>query len=179
MVRFGRGGRRTIREVLEAKKVPEAEIADAEREGTLPLLAIEHLVFDERPQFAAGDVADHVGLPEDEVSHFWRALGFPDPLEGEEAFTKVDLEMMHIAANTISELLKNAVAMTRSLARGLHPVAAEPGALMVALRDLELGANTVVGCYDRNPGNFAAALADLKRYATQARAAIAAVGELK
>lgn len=103
MVRFGRGGRRTIREVLEAKKVPEAEIADAEREGTLPLLAIEHLVFDERPQFAAGDVADHVGLPEDEVSHFWRALGFPDPLEGEEAFTKVDLEMMHIAANTISE----------------------------------------------------------------------------
>ena len=102
-MRFGRGSQRTIREVLEAKKVPEAEIAEAEREGTLPLLAIEHLVFDERPQFAAADVASQVGLPEDEVAHFWRALGFPDPLDGEEAFTKVDLEMMHIAANTISE----------------------------------------------------------------------------
>lgn len=45
--------------------------------------------------------------------------------------------------------------------------------LLEALRDLELGANTVVGCYDRNPGNFAAALADVKRYANQARAAIA------
>lgn len=102
-MRFGRGSQRTIREVLEAKKVPEAEIAEAEREGTLPLLAIEHLVFEERPQFAAADVASQVGLPEDEVAHFWRALGFPDPLDGEEAFTKVDLEMMHIAANTISE----------------------------------------------------------------------------
>ena len=40
------------------------------------------------------------------------------------------------AAASISELLKNAVAMTRSLARGLHPVAAEPGGLTVALRDL-------------------------------------------
>ena len=102
MVKFGRG-RRTIREVLEAKKVPEADIADAERDGTLPLLAIQQLVFEERPQFDTADVADRVGLPENEVAHFWRALGFPDPLDGEEAFTKVDLEMMHIAANTISE----------------------------------------------------------------------------
>ena len=102
-MKFGRGSQRTIREVLEAKRVPEAEIAEAEREGTLPLLAIEHLVFDERPRFAAADVASQVGLPQDEVAHFWRALGFPDPLDGEEAFTTVDLEMMHIAANTISE----------------------------------------------------------------------------
>ena len=102
-MRFGRGSQRTIREVLEAKKVTEAEIAEAELQGFLPLLAIEHLVFDERPQFAAADVASQVGLPEDQVAHFWRALGFPDPLDGEEAFTKVDLEMMHIAANTISE----------------------------------------------------------------------------
>ncbi len=40
------------------------------------------------------------------------------------------------AAHHISQLLKHAVAMTRSLARGLHPVAPEPGGLMVALRDL-------------------------------------------
>jgi len=58
-------------------------------------------------------------------------------------------------------------------------IAAAPD-LLEALRDLELGANTVAACYDRNPGNFAAALADLKRYADAARAAIAkATGEMK
>ncbi len=40
------------------------------------------------------------------------------------------------AAAKISELLKKAVAMTRSLARGLHPVAPEPDGLASALHDL-------------------------------------------
>ncbi|MCB1014730.1 MAG: hypothetical protein KDB10_06390 [Acidimicrobiales bacterium] len=102
-MRFGRGGRKTIREVLEGLDVPEAEIIAAETDGTLPLLAIEHLVFEDRPVYDSAAVADSVGLPEDQVAHFWRALGFPDPVDGEEAFTDVDLEMMHIAANTISD----------------------------------------------------------------------------
>ena len=29
--------------------------------------------------------------PVDQVAHFWRALGFPDPSEGEEFFTATDL----------------------------------------------------------------------------------------
>ncbi len=40
------------------------------------------------------------------------------------------------ASSQISELLKKTVALTRSLARGLHPVAAEPDGLMSALHDL-------------------------------------------
>jgi signal transduction histidine kinase len=40
------------------------------------------------------------------------------------------------AAAKISDLLKKTVAMTRSLARGLHPVAEEPDGLMSALHDL-------------------------------------------
>lgn len=39
-------------------------------------------------------------------------------------------------AARISELLKKAVSMTRSLARGLHPVVAEPDGLVSALHDL-------------------------------------------
>jgi hypothetical protein len=50
--------------------------------------------------------------------------------------------------------------------------------VLEALRNLELGANTVAACYSRNPGNFAAALRDLSEYAETARAAIAkATGE--
>ena len=51
-------------------------------------------------------------------------------------------------------------------------IAAAP-ALLKALRDLEMGANTVDACYTRNPGNFAGALRDLREYAEKARAAIA------
>lgn len=43
------------------------------------------------------------------------------------------------------------------------------------LRNLELGANTVDGCYTRNPGNFAVALRDLREYAAAARAALARI----
>lgn len=45
--------------------------------------------------------------------------------------------------------------------------------LLEALKNLELGANTVDACYTRNPGNFASALCDLREYASQARSAIA------
>lgn len=60
--------------------------------------------------------------------------------------------------------------------RAAEELTAQRDGLLVALRDLELGANTVAACYDRLPNNFAAALADLKRYAVRARAAIATVG---
>jgi hypothetical protein len=50
-------------------------------------------------------------------------------------------------------------------------IAAAPE-LLEAMRALEVGANTVDACYSRNPGNFAAALQDLREYASQARAAI-------
>jgi adenylate cyclase len=103
-MRFGKGsGQRTIREVLEAMAVPEADIQAAEEDGTLPLLAIQHLVFAEPPTYDAGAIADEVGLPQEQVSHFWRALGFPDPDDDEVVFTDTDLEMMRIAAGTIAD----------------------------------------------------------------------------
>lgn len=103
-MRFGRaGGKRTIREVLEASKVAEDEIAASERDGTLPLLAIEHLAFDDSPRYDTVTVAAKVGLAEEQVAHFWRALGFPDPLVDEVAFTDTDLEMMRVASRTIAD----------------------------------------------------------------------------
>ena len=103
MVKFGRAGRRTIRQVLEGLKVPEDEIAAAEHDGTLPLLAIVHLVFEESPRYDADTVAGKVGLPSEQVFHFWRALGFPDPEDDEVVFTRTDLDMMRIAAETIAD----------------------------------------------------------------------------
>ena len=52
------------------------------------------------------------------------------------------------AATKISDLLKKTVAMTRSLARGLHPVASEPDGLLSALHDLAARMTTLfnIGC---------------------------------
>ena len=44
--------------------------------------------------------------------------------------------------------------------------------LLEALRALEVAANTVVGCYSRNPANFAAALQKLDAQTDDAREAI-------
>ena len=51
-------------------------------------------------------------------------------------------------ATKISDLLKKTVAMTRSLARGLHPVAAEPDGLVSALHDLAARMTSLfnIGC---------------------------------
>jgi hypothetical protein len=50
-------------------------------------------------------------------------------------------------------------------------IAASPD-LLAALRDLEIGANTVDYCYWRHPHKFSAALRDLREYAEKARSAI-------
>lgn len=44
--------------------------------------------------------------------------------------------------------------------------------LSAALHQLEVAANTVTGCYERNPGNFAAALRNLEDSAAMARRVI-------
>ena len=51
-------------------------------------------------------------------------------------------------------------------------IAAAPE-ILAALRQIELAANTVNGCYTRNPGNFAVALMDMVESAEAARVVIA------
>lgn len=91
----------------------------------------------------------------------------------------------HIALGTIMgpNALANAPASTvlrRNIMDGervtqfsVEELTAQRDALLGALRDLELSASTVVASYERNPGNFAAALLDLKGDAAKARTAIA------
>ena len=62
------------------------------RDGVLVLLAID------KPRPRAGAPLRHrrrvrraPGLPEEELRHIWRSLGFPDPTPGEAVFSDVDL----------------------------------------------------------------------------------------
>ena len=68
----------------------EVEAADAE--GTLLLLAIDRLTLGQVLEFDVADACARTGLPEDELRHIWRSLGFPEPQAGERVFSQVDLD---------------------------------------------------------------------------------------
>ena len=88
------GGAAFLRDTVLALGVPPAVVDQAEADGTLELLALEHMVDAERPEFDLLEVADRSGLDAAQLRAFWRALGFPDPRPGERVFNATDVEML-------------------------------------------------------------------------------------
>jgi adenylate cyclase len=86
---------RSLRELAERLGVPEAEVAEAEAEGTLALLVVEHLAVSDPPVYTQPEVVERSALGA-EANRFWRALGFPDPAQDEPTFSAVDLEMLDL-----------------------------------------------------------------------------------
>jgi adenylate cyclase len=72
----------------------EEEIADAEEDGTLALLAVEQLLTPQGPTYTVDDVCERTGLDPDQVALIWRTLGYAQPRPGEEAFTDADIEIL-------------------------------------------------------------------------------------
>src|SRR3546814_11758878 len=91
-----------------AYDVPAGDIERATADGTLALLAIERLALtqDLRYDLAAASVG--TALPEEELRHIWRSLGFPAPQPGEQVFS--DVAMEHMAA--FAELMHSGVVST-------------------------------------------------------------------
>jgi adenylate cyclase len=77
--------------LLRALDVPDEEIRRAQRDGTLVLLAIDKLALGQDLRYDLAAACEGTGLPEEELRHIWRSLGFPDPQPGELIFSDVDL----------------------------------------------------------------------------------------
>jgi len=92
-----------LRDAVLALGVPEAEVAQAEMDGTLELVALEKLVVDGEPEFDLGEVAVHSGLDIERIRAFWRALGFPDPRTDERVFTRSDIDMLNVVVRFIDD----------------------------------------------------------------------------
>jgi adenylate cyclase len=85
---------RTLRELIESTGVPAEEIGQAEADGTLGLLAIDHMILaDHRPRYTQEEIETRSGLGSD-AARFWRALGFTDPRPDERVFSDLDLEIL-------------------------------------------------------------------------------------
>jgi adenylate cyclase len=97
-----------VRDMLLGLGCTPAELAEAEREGTLPLLAVERLMV---PEVAAHDLAtvcERTGLDAEQVVDLWRTLGYPVPRPDEVAFTDADVDIL----TEIGHLLAGDVAST-------------------------------------------------------------------
>lgn len=77
--------------LLRALGVPAAEITQAQDDGMLVLLAIDKLALGQDIVYDLAAAVAGTGLPEEELRHIWRSLGFPDPQPGEVVFSDVDL----------------------------------------------------------------------------------------
>lgn len=116
-----------LRQAALALGLPLEQVERAEADGTLELLALEHLVADEQPRFDLAEVAAKAELSADRILPFWRALGFPDPRPNERIFTASDTDMLAtivhmIDAGALDQSL--ALQMARVVGSSLNRIAA-------------------------------------------------------
>ena len=87
-----------VRAFLIDRGVSESEVAEAAVQGTLPLLALDVLMFPERARYDEATLVDMVGADADYARALWRAMGFPMVPAGEVAFYEDDLVALRSAA---------------------------------------------------------------------------------
>ena len=90
----GDGGLAALRGTLLGLGCTADELARAEREGTLPLLAVERLIVPDAPVHDLDAVVERTGLDPAHVLDLWRTLGYPVPRPGEVAFPDTDVEIL-------------------------------------------------------------------------------------
>ena len=118
--------------------VPGDVVARAVEDGTIELLALEKIVSLDEPRFDLAEVAALSGVDPEQISAYWRALGFPDPRQGEKLFTDADVEMLsavvtYIAEGTLEPGL--ALQMARVIGSSLDRVATAQVDAMQVRRD--------------------------------------------
>ena len=112
--------------LLRSVGVADDDIDRAAAEGTLVLLAIERLAVGQDLAYDLDAACAATGLPEDELRHIWRSLGFPDPQPGERIFSDVDLANLSAMADLMHGGVVSpevAYAMTRVIGSSMDRVA--------------------------------------------------------
>jgi adenylate cyclase len=77
--------------LLQSGAAPD-DIARAEAEGWLPLLALDRLLVPGEQKYGVADLAHELDVDERTIRRLWRALGFPDVPPGLAVFGDEDLQ---------------------------------------------------------------------------------------
>lgn len=91
---FGDDPVQAVRHMLLDVGCTQDELDQAEREGTLPLLAVDRLMVPEVARYDLVEAAARTGLSVDKVRQLWRTLGYPVPRPDEVAFTDADIDIL-------------------------------------------------------------------------------------
>ncbi len=131
------GGRRRIqalqrvRSLLAGLGCTTEEIDQAVADDVVDLLVVDRLLVPSQRRLTQAEVSELTGMPVDLMRRFWRALGFLDVGEDEDAFTEMDIEAVDlfqaIAAMGLVEI-DAAVQMARVIGTSMARIAsAESG----------------------------------------------------
>ena len=96
-----REGRRELLDELHESGLTLDELRDAVNEGRLVLLPLEQALMGDGARLSQDEVAEKSGVEVETLRKNWRALGMPEPEEGEKIFTEHDVE----AAKQVKQLL--------------------------------------------------------------------------
>ncbi len=114
----------SVRARLLAAGLSPEEVDEAERGGTLTLLAFESLLLTGRGRFTVDEAVAAAGIEAARARRLWRAMGFPDPQPGERSFTVDDVTAFGWAAAIDNdETFERVVELTRVMASALTRVA--------------------------------------------------------
>jgi adenylate cyclase len=83
-----------VRQTLARLGASDEELARAQEDGTLPLLAVERLILPEAAVLDLEAVTAGTGVDAATVVLLWRTLGYPVPRPGELAFTETDFAIL-------------------------------------------------------------------------------------
>ena len=124
----------SIEEALLAGGVEEEEIERAAAVGGLELLAIDRLLDDAPRTLSQRDIAERSGLPVEDISQVWRALGFPHVEPDERIYTQADADITAMVGSLLDRGLTDedlTLQMARVIGQSLSRVAAAQVAVMV------------------------------------------------
>lgn len=95
-----REGRRELLDELHGSGFGLVELREAVQEGRLVLLPLEQVLVGDGPRLTREEVAERSGIELAFLEKHWRALGMPEPDDGEKSFTERDVE----AAKLVKQL---------------------------------------------------------------------------
>jgi adenylate cyclase len=130
----------SIEEALLASGVEEEDIERAAAVGGLDLLAIDRLLDDAPRTLSQRDIATEAGLPVEDLSQVWRALGFPHVEPDEKIYTQADADITALVGSLLERGLTDedlTLQMARVIGQSMSRIAAAQVTVMIDRRGRE------------------------------------------